>query len=290
MSSVECEEGARLYVGNLPYSVTTETLVENFGSTPGFISGEVVTVPKTGRSRGYGLVTCASQEAADNLISQFNETELEGRKIFLREDNPDRVRKSKPRRNNAPVRNREPVSQGEYATGDGLQVYVGNLAFSCDVDRLTEMFEPYGNITNADVPTGFDGRSRGYGIVRFDSKDAVDAAIQALDGTEQDERTIRVNLDKYAGNKTPGGAGNGLQIYVGSLPFSFDGERLAEIFQEFGTITHAEVPLGRDGRSRGFGIVRFEEKDAADKAIDAMDGSTQDGREIRVNVDKFASN
>jgi len=75
------------------------------------------------------------------------------------------------------------------------------------------------------------------------------------------------------------------KLFVGSLSWNINDQGLREAFEPFGEINEAVVITDRDsGRSRGFGFVTFEDDEAADKAISALDGSELDGRPIKVNV------
>jgi RNA recognition motif-containing protein len=74
------------------------------------------------------------------------------------------------------------------------------------------------------------------------------------------------------------------KLFVGSLSWNTDDRGLHEAFAPFGEISEAKVITDRDsGRSRGFGFVTFEDAEAADKAIAAMNDTDLDGRTIRVN-------
>ncbi|MDX1691766.1 MAG: RNA-binding protein [Acidimicrobiia bacterium] len=76
-------------------------------------------------------------------------------------------------------------------------------------------------------------------------------------------------------------------IYVGNLPFSTDSDGLRGLFAEYGEVTSAQVITDRDtGRSRGFGFVEMADDDAAQKAINEMNGSSVDGRQLTVNTAK----
>jgi RNA recognition motif-containing protein len=76
-------------------------------------------------------------------------------------------------------------------------------------------------------------------------------------------------------------------IYVGNLAFSTDSAALRKIFAEHGEVTSAQVVEDRDTqRSRGFGFVEMASADDAQKAISAVDGSSVDGRQLKVNVAK----
>ena len=74
------------------------------------------------------------------------------------------------------------------------------------------------------------------------------------------------------------------KLFVGNLSWNTGDDGLFEAFTQFGEVTEAKVITDRDtGRSRGFGFVTFEDDDAGEKAISAMNGVELDGRELRVN-------
>ena len=73
------------------------------------------------------------------------------------------------------------------------------------------------------------------------------------------------------------------KIYVGNLPFSTTDEELEELFSAHGAVESAKVITDREtGRSRGFGFVEMAQE-AADAAIQALDGKDLGGRPLRVN-------
>jgi RNA recognition motif-containing protein len=74
-------------------------------------------------------------------------------------------------------------------------------------------------------------------------------------------------------------------IYVGNLPFNTTNDQLEDLFGEHGTVSRAQVISDREtGRSRGFGFVEMEDEDAAQTAIEAINGSDFGGRDLKVNV------
>jgi len=80
----------RIYVGNLPWSVTKDKLDELFSSF-GEIEESLVVVNKyTGRSRGFGFVTYKNDADADKAIAEVEGKEVEGRNIQVREAKPMR--------------------------------------------------------------------------------------------------------------------------------------------------------------------------------------------------------
>lgn len=74
------------------------------------------------------------------------------------------------------------------------------------------------------------------------------------------------------------------KLFVGSLAWATNDDGLKTHFESAGPIVSARVVTDREsGRSRGFGFVEFENDDDAKKAIDTLNGSQLDGREITVN-------
>jgi RNA recognition motif-containing protein len=72
---------SKVYVGNLPYSITEEKLEELFQTFGSVNSCKIITDFETGRSKGFGFVEMASQEEADTAINQLDNTNYEGRTI-----------------------------------------------------------------------------------------------------------------------------------------------------------------------------------------------------------------
>ncbi len=79
--------GKKLYVGNLPFSVTTEKLKEIF-SAYGDVQAEVITFKDSGKSKGFGFVTVPDDEQAEKAKQEMNGKEVDGRKVFVNEATP----------------------------------------------------------------------------------------------------------------------------------------------------------------------------------------------------------
>ncbi|GGH66200.1 RNA recognition motif-containing protein [Filimonas zeae] len=74
-----------------------------------------------------------------------------------------------------------------------------------------------------------------------------------------------------------------MKIYVSNLDYSVQSEDLQDAFSAFGTVTSANVINDREtGRSRGFGFVEMENADEANAAINNLNGSDLNGRQLRV--------
>ena len=77
------------------------------------------------------------------------------------------------------------------------------------------------------------------------------------------------------------------KLFVGSLPWSIDDQKLKATFEKHGTVVSAKVITDRDTRkSRGFGFVEMENSSDASNAIKALNDSELDGRNIVVNEAK----
>jgi len=75
-----------------------------------------------------------------------------------------------------------------------------------------------------------------------------------------------------------------MNIYVGNLKFETTDDGLRTAFEAYGTVDSASVITDREsGRSRGFGFVEMPDDEEAQKAIDGLNGTTLDDREIKVN-------
>ena len=74
------------------------------------------------------------------------------------------------------------------------------------------------------------------------------------------------------------------RLYVGNLKYTVDSDQLRELFEQFGSVSSAEVLSDRDtGRSRGFGFVEMTNDEEALAAIETLDGRDHDGRRLTVN-------
>jgi len=75
----------KIYVGNLPWRATDEQLAEMFGAHGEVIEARIINDRETGRSRGFGFVTMAAADAAQNAIRAFNGFSMQGRALVVNE-------------------------------------------------------------------------------------------------------------------------------------------------------------------------------------------------------------
>jgi RNA recognition motif-containing protein len=87
----------KLYVGNLPFSVTDEALKKAFSEFGDVEEATIIMDRFSNRSKGFGFVTFSDDEAAKKAIAEMNEKDFEGRNIKVSESKP-REEGDRPRR------------------------------------------------------------------------------------------------------------------------------------------------------------------------------------------------
>ncbi len=85
----------KLYVGNLPYSFTEETLRNLFASYGNVASSSIIKDRDSGRSKGFGFVELEDDNAAQTAINELNNKDIEGRNLVV---NVARPMTDRPRR------------------------------------------------------------------------------------------------------------------------------------------------------------------------------------------------
>lgn len=82
----------KLYVGNLDYSVTDDTLGQHFAQAGSVVSATVITDRMSGRSKGFGFVEMSSEDEAKKAIEMCNGKDFQGRSIVVNEARPRQPR------------------------------------------------------------------------------------------------------------------------------------------------------------------------------------------------------
>lgn len=155
-----------------------------------------------------------------------------------------------------------------------------------------------GEVSRADVMEFPDGRSKGCGLVTYeDSRDAA-RAIRELTDSDLQGRQIFVREDREADGGGSGSSqrpsrGGGRRevsnseesLYVGNIPWDLSWQDLKDAFAEYDCL-HSDVGELRNGRARGFGIIKLPNKTMANRAIKEMNEAIINGREIYVRYDE----
>ena len=88
------------------------------------------------------------------------------------------------------------------------KLFVGNLSFNATENQLQDMFAAHGNVIEVDlIMDKFTGRPRGFAFVSMETKEAADAATQALNGKSVDGRALTVNEARPREERSGGGGG-----------------------------------------------------------------------------------
>lgn len=84
--------GRKLYVGNLPYSATEESLREKFSEHGKVESAKLITDRDTGQSKGFGFIEMWSDAEANAAIAALNGVDFDGRPMKVNEAKPQAKR------------------------------------------------------------------------------------------------------------------------------------------------------------------------------------------------------
>ncbi len=88
------------------------------------------------------------------------------------------------------------------------KLYVGGLPYAVTEDKLQEIFSAHGTVESARVITDrFTGRSRGFGFVEMSSEEEAQTAIDSLNGSDLEGRSLTVNEARPQENRGGGGGG-----------------------------------------------------------------------------------
>ncbi len=89
-----------------------------------------------------------------------------------------------------------------------MKIFAGGLPFRMDESSLKEVFQSYGQVSSAKVITDkFTGKSRGFGFIEMPDDAEAKKAIEGLNGSEIDGRSIVVNVAEERKERSGGGGG-----------------------------------------------------------------------------------
>uniref|UniRef100_A0A8C7XEP0 Polyadenylate-binding protein n=1 Tax=Oryzias sinensis TaxID=183150 RepID=A0A8C7XEP0_9TELE len=255
-----------VFIKNLDKSIDNKALYDTFSAFGNILSCKVV-CDENG-SKGYAFVHFETQDAADRAIEKMNGMLLNDRKVFV-----GRFKSRKEREAELGAKAKEFTN-----------VYIKNFGDEMEDEQLKEMFEKYGKTLSVKVMTDSSGKSRGFGFVSFEKHEDANKAVEEINGTELNGKTVFVGraqkkMERQAELKRKFellkqeriSRYQGVNLYIKNLDDTIDDEKLRKEFSPFGSITSAKVML-EDGRSKGFGFVCFSSPEEATKAVTEMNG------------------
>lgn len=181
-------EGFRLNVKNLAEGITTEQLKALF-SPFGTVVAVEVKFKEDGHSRGFGFVIFSTEEESKKAMADMNNKEIGGKQLNVgpaerREGEDGKKGKGKGAKGDGKDGKRGRAPSGPFGGGSGFRLNVKNLSGDTLAEKLRELFEPFGTVTDAQVKLKDDGKSRGFGFVIFSTEDEGRKAMTEMDGKE----------------------------------------------------------------------------------------------------------
>lgn len=202
------EEPATLFVGRLSWNVDDDWLKREFEPIGGVVSARVMMERSTGKSRGYGYVDFDSKSAAEKALAEYQGKEIDGRPVNLDLS----TGKPKPSTSNDRAK-----KYGDAPSAPSDTLFVGNLSFNAERNKLYEVFGEYGTVVSCRIPTHPDTQQpKGFGYVQFASVDEAQAALNALNGEYLDGRACRLDFStprdpNTSNNNSRGGSRGGFR-------------------------------------------------------------------------------
>ena len=90
------------------------------------------------------------------------------------------------------------------------KLFVGNLSFNVTENELQDTFAQYGTVLEANLMTDrMTGRPRGFGFVTMSTEEEAQKAVEALNGSQLDNRALTVNVARPREERSGGGGGGG---------------------------------------------------------------------------------
>ncbi|XP_057458109.1 30S ribosomal protein 2, chloroplastic [Lotus japonicus] len=183
-AATQSEADRRLYVGNIPRTLTNDELANIVQEHAAVEKAEVMYDKYSGRSRRFAFVTVKTVEDANAAIEKLNGTQIGGREIKVNVTEK-------------PLTTVDfPLVQAEESkyVDSPYKVYVGNLAKTVTSDMLKNFFSEKGKVLSAKVSrVPGTSKSSGFGFVTFSSDEDVEAAISSFNNAPLEGQKIRVN-------------------------------------------------------------------------------------------------
>lgn len=160
-------------------------------------------------------------------------------------------------------------------------LYVGDLNPEVSEGLLFDIFNTVGPVSSIRVcRDAITRRSLGYAYINFHQVSDAERALDTMNYTMIKGKPCRIMWSQRDPSLRRSGVGN---IFVKNLHTSIDNKQLYDTFSLFGNILSCKVVTDREsGVSKGYGYVHYETAEAANAAIEKLDGMLIDGQEVQV--------
>lgn len=175
-----------VYVKNFGDQMDDDKFREMFEKY-GEITSSIVVRDMEGKSRGFGFVNFKDAESADRAVKELNESDYNGKKLFV-----GRFQK-KVERASVLKKMHEEKKQERNNRYMGINLYIKNLDDTIDDERLRKEFLSFGTITSAKVMCE-NGRSKGFGFVCFSAPEEATKAVTDMNGRIVGSKPLYVAL------------------------------------------------------------------------------------------------
>ncbi|KAI4964645.1 hypothetical protein ZWY2020_060088 [Hordeum vulgare] len=170
------------------------------------------------------------------------------------------------------------AAAGTNATVPAL--YVGDLHENAQEEHIFDAFSKVGAVTSVRVcRDNATSRSLRYGYVNYFSQADATTALEQMNHSLILDKPIRVMWSNRDPDARRSGVGN---VFVKNFGDHVDNILLQDLFSKFGEILSCKVVRNEDGTSRGYGFVQFAAQEPADMAIETLNNSYFEGRELLV--------
>lgn len=159
-------------------------------------------------------------------------------------------------------------------------LYVGDLDFNVTDSQLYDLFNQVGQVVSVRVCRDLSTRrSLGYGYVNYSNPSDAARAIDVLNFTPLNGKSIRIMYSHRDPSIRKSGTAN---IFIKNLDKAIDNKALHDTFSSFGNILSCKIATDPSGQSKGYGFVQFENEEAAQSAIDKLNGMLMNDKQVYV--------
>ncbi len=169
---------------------------------------------------------------------------------------------------------------GPNGVASTASLYVGDLDFNVTDSQIYDLFIRVGPVLSVRVCRDLSTRrSLGYGYVNYSNPQDAARALDVLNFTPFNGKPIRIMYSHRDPSIRKSGTAN---IFIKNLDKSIDNKALHDTFSTFGNILSCKIATDPSGQSKGYGFVQFDNEEAAQNAIDKLNGMLLNDKQVYV--------